>query len=89
MLLNSDIVYRKLDGEEIILHLKTGTYFGLNQTGTVLFECCKVNQNVTEAELAHVLCEHFEIDPQTAQADVKTFLQAMRDNHLIAAKAGA
>ncbi len=30
----SDVLYRDLEGEAVILDLKTGTYFGLNEVGT-------------------------------------------------------
>ena len=29
-----DVVFREIDGEGVLLNLKTGIYFGLNATGT-------------------------------------------------------
>jgi len=29
-----DVLFRELDGEAVILNLSTGTYYGLDQTGT-------------------------------------------------------
>ena len=35
--LGPDVVYRELGGEMVLLNLKTGVYFGLNETGAEMW----------------------------------------------------
>jgi hypothetical protein len=45
-----DVLFRELDGEAVLLNLKTGTYFGLNPIGTRIWQLI-----VEQRSLARVL----------------------------------
>ena len=47
---NNDVLFQELQGEAVLLNLKTGFYFGLNQTGTRVWRLLEQH-----SELAHVL----------------------------------
>jgi hypothetical protein len=45
--LNKDAVFRDLDGEAVILHLESGTYFGLNSVGTRIWQLMATDGRLT------------------------------------------
>ena len=54
----------------------------LNPVGRFLFEL--LSKERTEEELVTALTEEYEVDRQTAAADVKDFLDILRNNQLLA-----
>jgi hypothetical protein len=81
MQIDDDVVSKKLDDQEVILHLKSGTYFGLNPTGTFLFGILK--KGSSKDALVQALIEEYAITKNEAQADVETFLNTLRKHQLI------
>ena len=53
----------------------------LNETGEFLFRLLETEQ--TEQSLVNSLVDHYEVDIQTAAADVQSFVQILRDNNLL------
>ena len=53
----------------------------LNETGEFLFRQLETEQ--TEASLIQALTETYEVDSQTAAADVRAFVQTLREAHLL------
>ena len=53
----------------------------LNEVGKFLFQ--QLNQEQTEQSLVAALVEEYEVDPITAQTDVKEFLDHLRKFNLI------
>lgn len=64
---------------------ETGTEFHgmirLNETGLTLWKC--LLNDVTEEDLIHALLDEYEVDYDTAKADVESFLEILRDAGLI------
>ena len=44
---SKDAVFRDLDGEAVILHLESGTYFGLNSVGTRIWQLMEGDGRLT------------------------------------------
>ena len=44
---SKDAVFRDLDGEAVILHLGSGTYFGLNAVGTRIWQLMEQDGRLT------------------------------------------
>jgi hypothetical protein len=44
---SKDAVFRDLDGEAVILHLDSGTYFGLNAVGTRIWQLLERDGRLT------------------------------------------
>lgn len=53
----------------------------LNETGGFLFHLLETEQ--TEDTLITAMTDKYDVDDQTAAADVQSFLQILRENHLL------
>jgi hypothetical protein len=70
----------KVQGETVILHGKSGRYFGINEVGTEVWE--KIQQPVAISDIVDSLLPVYNVDHQTLQADVIQLLQAFVDQQL-------
>ena len=76
-----DAVESRLGKETVILHLGSGTYFGLDPVGTVVWERLKAG-DVPRAICAHVRAV-FADAPDSVEGDVASFLEDLAENGLI------
>ena len=53
----------------------------INETGAFLWECLK--EDVTQQQLADMLCKEYDIDMDTALSDVKEFTEALKERKVI------
>ena len=79
-----DAVESRLQDETVILHLGSGTYFGLDAVGTVIWEQLQNSQS-PEAICAHLRAT-FPDAPDTLEQDVSSFLQDLLTHELIVAE---
>ena len=70
-----------LDGETVILNLSRGTYFGLNDVGTIVWQA--LQQRATIADLRDAVVREFEVAGEVAEADVRSLLAEMIDAGLV------
>jgi hypothetical protein len=70
-----------LQGEAVLLNLKSGTYFGLNAMGTRIWELIQKPAKVSDV-YQHLLNE-YEVDPGECQEELLSFLGQLRTNDLI------
>lgn len=68
--------------ETIILHLRSGIYFGLDATGTKVWKLLK--QGLTPTEICKRLTEEHDADRETVEADVRHFLTELQTHQMIA-----
>lgn len=73
----------RLGEETVLLHLVSGTYFGLDAVGTVVWERMSAAQSVTPAELCAHVRATFSDAPDSVEADVTTFLTELAAHDLI------
>ena len=78
-----DVVSRVLDGEAVLLDLASGSYFGLNEVGTVVWEELRTHGQVEKA-IAKVL-EEFEVERDTVEKDVDELLAELVEKKLLVA----
>jgi len=67
-----DLRLTELEGEGVVLHLRSRRYFSVNETGLVLLEGLK--QPSTFDELVAALLKAYEVSPETAAATTREFL---------------
>lgn len=79
--INKDMTHSDLEGETVILDLKSGVYYGLNETGTSIWNLIQRPQSVQEIISAILL--KYKIEPERCERDVKSLLQELADNGLI------
>jgi hypothetical protein len=72
------------DGTGVILHLETKFYYTLNATGVEVWKAIGTGAK-TERDVVEKLVEQFDVDVQTASADVASVLSMMRAEGLVRA----
>ena len=72
----SDLNYRTIDGETVILNREEGQLHQLNPTASFIWDCCDGNSNI--AEIVDRLAGAYEVDPSTARKDVEEVLSKLR-----------
>lgn len=78
---DSDVTWREIDGELVILDLASSTYLTTNRTGTVLMELLVEQRTIDE--LVDRLVASFDVSHDVAATDTHGFLQALADHGLL------
>lgn len=76
-----DAVESAVGDETVILHLKSGTYFGLDPIGTRIWALIK--DGVAATDICKRLTEEFEVAPGTVEADARQFLTELKANDIL------
>ncbi len=75
------VLIHRLDGEAVLLNLQTEKYFGLDATGTRMWE---VATQATSLEQAHAtLLQEFDVDPETLRANFADLMVRLIENGLL------
>jgi hypothetical protein len=74
-------VYRELDGEAVILNLDAATYFGLDATGTRIWQLIEAHGRL-DAVLA-ALADEYDASTDTLRADLFRLASQLVDKHLL------
>ncbi len=69
---NPDVLFQVLDGEAVLLHLKTEEYYSLAETSTRMWQLL-IEHGEPEAVIAYML-EEFEVDEATARRDLNELI---------------
>jgi hypothetical protein len=78
-----DVVFRDLDGEAVILDLASGTYFGLNEVGTLVWRLIDEGRNASE--IVDAVATEYDADRATIAQDVDRLIEDLRARRLIVA----
>ena len=73
--------YSELDGEAVILHLKSGVYYSLNSTGASIWNLLQKPRKVSE--IRDVILEEYEVEPQQCEGDLLVLLQELELEGLV------
>ena len=65
---STDAIFRDLDGEAVILHLDSGTYFGLNAVGTRIWQLMARDGRLTT--VLDDLHSEYEAPPDVLERDL-------------------
>lgn len=80
-----DQVWCEMAGEAVILHLKSGIYYGLNPVGARIWSLIQDPRTVDSVLTA--LVEEYEVDPNRCEQDLFALLQDLQDRGLIEIRA--
>lgn len=75
------LTWREMDGDLVILDLRSSTYMTTNASGAVLMR--ELVEERTEAQLAQSLVDAFGITTSQAVQDVQEFVQMLREGDLL------
>ncbi len=74
-------VSSNLAGEEVILQLESGIYYGLDDVGTFIWEM--VQQPHTVGQICDAICAEYEVQPAQCFQDTAQFLSGLIDAQLV------
>jgi len=66
--ISSDVVFRNLDGEAVLLNLQSGIYFGLNETGTKIWGILSENESLER--VYSLILQEYAVEPDLAKRDL-------------------
>lgn len=75
------VLVRHLDGETVLLNLETEKYFGLDRTGTRMWELATDSPNLEGAY--GKLGEEFEVDSETLRSHFMELMGQLLENGLL------
>lgn len=78
---SSELAWNEVEGEVVVLDLSSSLYLTVNGTGALLWR--RLAEGATEAELVQILVEEAGAPPADAPADVKAFLDVLREKALL------
>lgn len=76
-----NVTWQEIDGELVILDLKTSTYLTTNVVGALLAK--HLTQERSADDLAQFLVDTFGVDPGTAHRDSAAFVDQLRARNLL------
>jgi hypothetical protein len=74
------LAWQVMGGEGVVLDLERGRSLGLNATAALVFSLLETHG---EDEIAAELARRFEVDPEQARLDVRSFLALLRGRGLV------
>jgi hypothetical protein len=80
-----DVVHRNLSGEEVLLNLGTGIYFGLNESGSRLWQILLETGDKEQAISG--LRNEYDIEEHRLRQDVEDLLRKLVDKGLLICEA--
>ena len=81
--ISEDAIFRELDGEVVILNLDTGIYFGLNPTGTRIWNL--IAQHGSLQKVLETMTEEYEVPPASLENDILQLVGQLAEKGLVSA----
>jgi hypothetical protein len=75
------VLVRFLDRESVLLNLETERYFGLDETGTRMWQLATGSPNI-DAAYQELLAE-FDVEPELLKTNLTELLSRLKENGLI------
>lgn len=80
-IINTEIIWRQLDDNAVIVSPRSGEVRVLNAVGTIIWRMLTDNHSVPE--IVDHLADNYQVMPIQAEQDVVLFLQELHDRGLI------
>lgn len=77
---SSDILYRQLGKEAVLLHIPSGNYFSLNPTAILLWEA--ISAGSPDHGIEKVAME-YDVEPEQVRQDYLDLVNALYENELL------
>lgn len=78
---SQQVLFRELDGESVLLDLRSQKYFGLDEVGTRIWQLLGELQDVEAVQAA--LLDEFEVAPERLHRDLRSLLDQLAADRLI------
>ena len=77
------VAWRKVENEAVLLDLKTGEYFTLNEIGSLVWERLCAGDSL--AAITARICRDYAVKPAQADGDVQSLVDRLLKKKLLAA----
>lgn len=78
---SDDVVFQDLQGEGVLLNLKTGVYFGLDHVGTRVWQLLEKHE--TLSEIAAAIVAEYDVDEARCADDLLALIAEMEERGLV------
>lgn len=78
---NADLLSVEMDGDLVMMSMESGNYFGVGGIGPFIWQLIETPQSF--GGLVDAVCAEFEVDSETARADLRSFLDQLAENGMI------
>ena len=75
------VVFRLLDGEAVLVNLKNGTNYGLDEVGTRMWQLITTSDSVQAA--MDVLIEEYDVTPENLEKDINRLITELKNQGLL------
>ena len=79
----AEVMARTVGDDTVLLHLASGTYFGLDPVGARIWQL--MGEDKTLAEICEVMLAEYEVSRQDLERDTVKLAQALADHGLVEA----
>jgi hypothetical protein len=79
---NPDILGRVVDNEAVLVLPELGKVKVINEVGAAIWQLIDGKRNIQQ--ISAEICEQFEIDPTTAEADTLRFIASLNERQIVA-----
>src|ERR1051326_5772313 len=80
--IQEDVLFQELQGEAVLLSLKTGLYLGLNQVGTRIWQL--LQEDGALQRVMDVMLQEYEVAQEKLQTDLLNLVGQMEKQGLLA-----
>ena len=77
----SNVTWRQVDKDAVILDLDTSNYFSLNEVGVLVWE--RLGDGATIAEVCEEVCKLYDVPPKDALRDIEKLVAALSAKKLL------
>lgn len=78
---NPDFIFKQIKEESVLLNVKTGDYFGLNEVGTDFFLLIDGKRN--SDEILNALLELYDVEKEELQKDLDELIKTMTEKGIL------
>jgi predicted RNA-binding protein len=79
--LSEDVLFQELQGDAVLLDLKTGVYFGLDKVGTRIWTL--LGEHKVIAGAVDAMTQQFDVTPERCAGDVLALVLKLHDHGLL------
>ena len=79
---NDDVLFQELQGEAVLLNLKSGVYFGLDPVGTRIWQLFAEHEVL--AEIAQTIVAEYDVPEDRCSADLLALVGDLERQGLVA-----
>jgi hypothetical protein len=80
--IQEDVLFQELQGEAVLLNLKTGVYLGLNQVGTRIWQL--LQEDGALQRVMDVMLQEYDVAQEKLQTDLLNLVGQMEKQGLLA-----